>query len=114
MILEKGEKIHLIVRRAFENDIRRHFIGEVIEHAGLLARVEGYTYVFNLGTNEYVKRSDKRIKIIGLADAGNLIHVLPNDAAIENAVYIMSAERRLVITDRKTFTLDINEFSAIQ
>lgn len=29
MVLEIGEKVHVMVKRAFVGDIRRHFVGEV-------------------------------------------------------------------------------------
>ena len=114
MVLEKGEKIHLIVRRRFETDIRRHFIGEVVDQSGLMARVEGYVFVFHAGTNKYVKRHDKRIRLIGLADSGNLINILTPSANVDQAIYTQSPEQRLIVTDRKSFSLDINEFGPDQ
>lgn len=33
MILEPGEKVHVIVGRNFEADLRRHFVGEVVAAA---------------------------------------------------------------------------------
>jgi hypothetical protein len=114
MILGQGEKIHVIVRRGFDNDLRRHFLGVVAEASGVLARVEGHVFVLDTGINQYVRRSDKRIRIIGLADPGNIINVLPPNADLEHAKYIQSEERRLILTDGKTFSLDINEFGITQ
>lgn len=110
MILELGEKIHLMVRRNFENDLRRHFIGEVLVADTDVARVAGYVFIFDHSANEYIRRPEKRIRIIGLTDSGNIINVLPATADIEKAEYTQSPENKLVVTDNKTFTLDINEF----
>jgi hypothetical protein len=110
MLLELGEKIHLMVRRKFEDDLRRHFIGEVLVADSSVARVAGYVFIFDYSANEYIRQPEKRIRIIGLADSGNIINVLPITADIEKAEYTQSRENKLVVTDNKTFTLDINEF----
>ena len=110
MVLDQGEKIHIIVRRKFENDIRRHFIGEVIIANDTLARVEGYAFVFDNILGNYIRRSGKRIRMLGLIDSGYIINVLPSNANIEEAQYIRAEKNRLVVSDGKTFSLDINEF----
>lgn len=110
MVLERGEKVHIMVRRLFEKDLRRHFVGEVAEVSEDLARAEGYVYVLQDATGEYTRRPNKRIRLIGLADPGNIVNVLPPDADLENVKYTESQEGALVVTDGKTFALDINEF----
>lgn len=112
MVLKQGEKLHLIIRRNFNEDLRRHFVGEVIEVDETMARVEGFIFVLNTGTNQYNRRLDKRTRIIGLADSGNIINILPEEAKLEDVRYIQSAEQRLVVTDGSTFSLDINEFGS--
>ncbi len=78
-----------------------------------MARVAGYVFIFDYSTNEYIRRPEKRLRIIGLADSGNIINVLPVTADIEKAEYTQSRENKLVVTDNKTFTLDTNEFGLI-
>lgn len=39
MIIERGEKVHIITRRLFESDLRRHFVGEVLDSEGSVARI---------------------------------------------------------------------------
>lgn len=112
MILEKGEKIHIVTRRTLENDLRRHFIGEIIDVSEVLARIEGYAFIFDAGKNQYVRRQDKRTRIFGLADSGQIINVLPVDADVERAKYVQSPMNLLVVTDGITFSLEINEFSS--
>ncbi|MDH3455042.1 MAG: hypothetical protein OEL80_07815 [Desulfuromonadales bacterium] len=112
MILERGEKIHVILRRNFEGDMRRHFIGEIIAVDNTLARVAGYAFVLDSTTGKYIRRPEKRIRIIGLADSGLVINVLPANADIDHALYTLSPESKLVVSDGKNFTLDINEFGA--
>ena len=114
MVLEQGNKVHIMVRRQFEKDLRRHFVGEVLEVTGLLARVEGYAFVLETPSNQYVRRPDKRVRIIGLADSGNIIIVLPPEANLEQVKYVRSKDNHLTVTDGKSFALDINEFGANQ
>lgn len=112
MVLDQGEKLHVITRRNFDSDIRRHFLGEVISLNGIIARASGYVFVLDNNTGQFVRRIEKRTRIIGLADAGNIINVLPREADIENCEYVQSGDGRLVITDGKSFKLDINEFGS--
>jgi hypothetical protein len=113
MLLKPGEKIHVITRRYFDGDLRRHFAGQVVTATESTARVQGYTFVFYPGPNEYVRRPDLRERIIALSDAGNIINVIPQEVNLEDLVYRPSEQNRLVVTDRKSFSLDINEFSGI-
>jgi hypothetical protein len=111
VLLKQGEKIHLITRRRFEGDLRWHFVGEVQASTDTTARVEGYTFVFDSGRNEFVKRPETRVRIFGLADSGNIINIIPEEVDIRNVFYRLSAEKCLVVTDDRSFSLDVNEFS---
>ena len=44
-VIDVGDKVHIITRRLFEDDIRRHFVGEVTRVSGELQEVQGYTFV---------------------------------------------------------------------
>jgi hypothetical protein len=113
-ILEVGEKLHIITRRTFENDLRRHFVGEVKACNDLVARVEGYAFIFDNIKNEYVKREEIRIRIVGLADPGIIIKVIPPSVRIEEVHYAKSMTNHLIATDGKAFNLDINEFGVMR
>lgn len=112
VLLKQGEKIHVITRRRFEGDLRRHFVGEVQAATDTAVRVEGYAFVFQTGNNQYVKRPEKRVRIFGLADSGNIINVIPETVDIRSVSYRLSPDNRLVVTDGKSFSLDIHEFSS--
>jgi hypothetical protein len=114
MVLKEGEKVHIITRRLFENDLRRHFVGEVQAVSEVAVRLEGYVFVFDAGDVRYVKRPERRVRIFGLADSGSIINVLPAHVDLDALSYQTSAENHMVFTDGKSFTLDINEFSAIR
>jgi hypothetical protein len=114
MIFEKGEKVHIITRRQFENDVRRHFAGIVIDSSDFTMRVEGYVFVHNLSDNQFEKRPEKRIRIVSLVDANNLINVIPRNIEIDALEYLTSDDNRLVLTDKNDYSLDINEYSGIR
>jgi hypothetical protein len=39
MTLKNGEKVFIIARQLFEKDLRRHFVGEVIESSETTVRL---------------------------------------------------------------------------
>lgn len=47
MIIKISEKVHVVVRRTFETDLRRHFIGEIKVANNSIVRIEGYFLVFD-------------------------------------------------------------------
>ena len=111
MIFEPGEKIHVIIRRLFETDLRRHFIGEIVGVSESIVKVKGRAIVLNPVTNQYEHKPDIRVRVVSLIDARNIINIIPREAKIEDTKYVLTHERRLVVTDGATFTLDINEFN---
>lgn len=42
MLLKQNEKLHIVERRLFNDDLRRHFIGEVVECSDSAVRVTGF------------------------------------------------------------------------
>ncbi|MCA9403422.1 MAG: hypothetical protein KC897_06550 [Candidatus Omnitrophica bacterium] len=110
MILEKGEKIHVITRRLFDGDLRRHFIGEVKAASDWAARVEGYVFVYDSGISQFARREELRTRIISISDFGQIINVIPSRVELQRLEYKFNAQQRLVLTDGADFHLDINEF----
>lgn len=108
-VLEVGEAVHIITRRLFDGDVRRHFTGRVTAAANGLVRAEGWVFVFNRGTNEFIRRSERRTRVFALDDAGNIVNVLPSGIEPANLRYEFS-ETGLMITDGIDFAVDINEF----
>lgn len=113
MVVEIGEKIHIMTRRRFEQDMRRHFVGSVLTSDGSIVRMEGYTFVFDPHKDNYDKRPEKRIRIIDLSGSGHIVNIIPKETVLEKVIYNIS-DRRLVVTDEKTFSLDINEFGPMR
>lgn len=111
MVIKSGEKVHIIARKLWENDHRRHFIATVKELNGTVARLEGYAFVFNPFKDEFVRRPELRTRIIDLASSHFVVNVVPAATKLEKVHYTYSDERRLIVTDGGAFLLDINEYS---
>lgn len=110
-MLEAGDLIHVITRRTFEGDVRRHFVGEVVDADGRCARVHGYAFVLDPTRNEFVRKRQPRTRILGIADSGNVIVVLPHGVDLESLRYD-SSNRKMLLTDGHSFSMDVNEFGA--
>ena len=112
MVLKIGEIVHIMVRRAFETDVRRHFVGEVTDVGTHVIRAEGYTFVLDQGLNQYVRRPERRVRVFSLVAGRNTINVLHPETEIEKVAYRLSEEKNLVVTDGQHFQLDVNEFGS--
>jgi hypothetical protein len=108
-ILKPGEKVHIILRRRFEKDVRRHFAGEVEVYESGVARASGYVFVIDdLSKHLFVKRPDKRTKVFPLTDGELIINVLPPSVDVEKVHYELKA-RSLIVTDG-SWQMDVKEF----
>jgi hypothetical protein len=110
MILRPGEKIHVIVRRAFPQDIRRHFIGEVTDATESVVRAEGHPYLYDTNTNLFVRKHYSQVRIFSLVDGVHIISVLPRTANLKKMVYRFTDKNRMILTDGDSLSMDVNEF----
>lgn len=108
MILKRGEKIHVIHRRFFEKEARRHFVGVVDHYEDGLARVTGNVYTVDRAKFAFVRRPEKRTRIISLVSGDLLVNVLPHSVDLEKIVYKL--ENKIVrVTDGSDWFLDLTE-----
>jgi hypothetical protein len=110
MILKLGEKIHVIVRRLFPQDIRRHFIGEVTDATESVIRADGHPYLYDTNSNLFVRKHYSQVRIFSLVDGVNIISILPRTANLKKLVYRFTEKNRLVLTDGESLSMDVNEF----
>ncbi len=109
-LLSPGEKIHVIHRRQFEKDARRHFVGEVERYEHGLARASGYVFVVDdLNKHMFVKRPDRRTKLIPISSGAVIVNVIPASADIEQVHYELK-DSTLHVTDGKSWRIDVKEF----
>ncbi len=112
MVIEKGDKVHIITRRLFEGDLRRHFIGEIIEVERSFARIEGYAFIFDSAKSDFIRKPGKRIRIFDLAQSGYIVCIIPDNVVLHELHYKLSDHKTMICTDGKSFQLDISEFGA--
>ena len=109
-LLEVGETIHVVERRAFEGDVRRHFLGTVEAVTAEAARVTGYAFVFDPATATFRKKPERRTRLLAVTDARLLINMLPADFDVENADYGWGGQGFMVLSDGK-HSFDVTEFA---
>ncbi|MGH6878693.1 MAG: hypothetical protein ACREHV_15130 [Rhizomicrobium sp.] len=110
--IEVGEKVHIIVRRAFKEDLRRHFVGTVSMVSVGQIRVVGYTFSFNPTSQVFQRLPNLRTRLFGLFDSGYIVNVLPPEVDIERLRYHAN-QGVLVVSDGKGFKLEINDADGV-
>ena len=111
-ILSKGEKVHVLIRREYEEDIRLRFVGEVVEATDTVVRIRGYAFVFDAGgVNAFVRSAEQMERIVSLVDSGNIIHVIPREVKLEELHFVDERDRN-VLTDGKSFSMTTDAFGA--
>ena len=110
MILQKGEKIHVIHRRNFEKDPHRHFIGVVDDYEGGLARVTGHIFTVDPVKFTYFRRPELRTRIVSLHSGEVLVNILPADVDLEKVIY-KHEKKSVRVTDGSGWYMDISDFA---
>ena len=106
-----GEVIHVIERRIFSGDVRRHFVGEIEACSNSALRVKGYLFVYDSSASAFLRKPEIRTRVIPL-DNRVIINVLPDGVSFDSVSYTLDAEGNLTLTDGAGFELDVSEFSA--
>lgn len=113
MIFEIGEKVHVIERRQFAEDVRRHFVGEIVDCTEHAIRVRGHVWVYDAMKGAFVCKPEKRDRVLYL-DHRLIINTIPKEVDLDKIKYAVLPQRGLVVTDGENFTLDVSEFTAVR
>ncbi len=108
MILKRGEKIHVIHRRYFEKEARRHFVGVVDDYEGGVARVTGNVFTVDRAKFSFIRRPEKRTRIISLVSGDLLVNVLPPTVDLDKVIYKIE-NKAVRVTDGSDWFLDLSE-----
>jgi hypothetical protein len=108
-VLAVGDKLHIMTRRLFADDVHPHFVGEISAVSDALFKAEGYVFVFDSASNSYVKHPPLRTRLFSLSDAGHIINVIPREVDLDSLKYRV-VSNRLQVTDGAGYSLEINEF----
>lgn len=110
MILQKGEKIHVIHRRHYEKDHHRHFIGVVEDYDQGVARATGHVYTVDPVRFSFVRRAEPRTRLISIVSGDVLVNIIPEKVVLDKIVY--KQERKAVrVTDGSDWHLDLSEYT---
>ena len=107
MLLEPGDKVLLVHRRLFDSDTGRHFVGLVEAYDAGVGKVSGWTFV--RGDSGFVRKLQKRMKIMSLASDGVLGYQLPADVNLESLHFVDRGGGVVVLTDGESFEFDMTE-----
>jgi hypothetical protein len=108
MILTLGDKVLVVHRRLFETDKARFFLGTVEEYESGIARVNGFTFVREQLDGRFIRKEDRRTKIISIASGTLLVYQLSRDLDIGDA-RIEVREAKLVLADDHGFEMNLSE-----
>jgi len=110
MILQKGEKIHVIHRRHFDKEPHRHFLGVVDAYEDGLARVTGHIFTVDPTKFIFFRREEMRTRIVALHSGEALVNIIPPSVDLEKVVYTQE-KKSLRVTDGSDWHMDISEFA---
>ncbi|MHB8523968.1 MAG: hypothetical protein ACYDH9_24865 [Limisphaerales bacterium] len=110
MILQKGEKIHVIHRRLFDKEAHHHFVGVVDDYENGVARVTGHVYTVDRAKFAFIRRSEARTRIISLVSGNPLINILPPAVDLDKIVY-RQEKKGVRVTDGSDWYLDLSELT---
>src|SRR4051812_17944098 len=108
MILDPGCRVLIAHRRLYENDGPRFFVGTVDGYEAGVARVTGYSWVRDIFSGVFVKKTDIRTKIIALSSGTLIAYELPTDLDIARLKFEFS-ENRTWLTNGGPFRMDLSE-----
>ncbi len=108
MILKSGDKILVVHRRLFESDRGRFFLGAVEEYGDGIARVSGFTFVRETLNGLFLRKDDRRTKIISMVSGALIVYQLPEDLSVDDA-RIVARESKLIMTDGHGFEMNMSE-----
>lgn len=112
MIIQPGEKIHVIFRQLFEGDFKRHFVGAVEQCEDNLVRATGFLFAEETKVGRvgiFVRQDDIRVRIIPLSCESLIVNVLPMAVNIKTITYKYNVGKGLVrVTDGSGWHLDLS------
>jgi hypothetical protein len=112
VLFVEGDKIHVAERRGFENDVRRHFVGEIVRTSDIAVLVQGWVFVYDANSASFDRHPELRTRVVSLVDARMIINSIPKGADLESTEYVLDDHGILVVTDGRNFSLSVSEFSS--
>jgi len=103
-----GDRVVIIDRRLFRDDITRIFVGVVEECEDRVIRARGFGYHVNpYEVAGMEPRGEERVRVVAI-DAGDIIFLLPRDQDI-GRLHLKRSPKAMSLTDGK-FAMDLSDF----
>ncbi len=109
MILQEGDKILVAHRRLFENDKSRYFVGVVDGYESGIIKVSGYTWTKEQFGGNFVKKSDRRTKILSISSGTLMIYELPQILDLNTLQLKHVKDGQDFLMDNSNFRMDLAE-----
>ena len=107
MLLQRGDKVLLVQGRLFDSDTGRHSLGAVEAYDAGVVKVSGWTFV--RGSRGFVKKSQRRVKIMSLAADGVLGYALAAAVNLAALQFVDHGGSGGVLTDGQGLEFDMTE-----
>lgn len=107
-VLSIGEKVHILEKRTFAEQPRRHFVGQVMCATANALRIRGFTWIYERVSARYVRRPGIRERVF-YPDSNLVINILPSNVDVDRIQYVTTDDGGRQITDGSRFSLDLNE-----
>ena len=108
MIPSVGEKVLIIDRKLFAEDIQRHYVGEITKTSENALKVRGQVWIRDQ-IKGFVSKTGNRERLVYPSDR-TIINIIPEYVNLSEIKYVHEGVTT-VVTDGKNFTLDITEFA---
>src|SRR5947209_2126631 len=109
MILQKGEKIHVIHRRHLEKEPHRHFMGVVEAYENGIARVTGHIFTVDSVKYVFFRRPELRTRSVSILSGDVLVNIVPHSVDLEKVVY-KQEKKSVRVTDNNGWHMDISDY----
>lgn len=109
MLVDEGDKILASVRRLYEAEYPRFFVGVVEAATETVVRVLGTVYIWDPYRNAVVAREGRRRKLIPFASPHFIVHSLDRDVNLEAIAFKADTNGRIWLTDDDKPIMEIAE-----
>lgn len=112
MIIQAGEKVHIMYRALYEGSTRRHVVGQVTAAEGSVCRIEGFVFIYDQHASTFARKLNMRTTIIDVAESGYVVNIIDPETVLDKVEYRYTSGAGVIVTDGGKFSLNVNEFGA--
>ena len=109
MLIDEGDKILATIRRLFESEYPRFFLGVVESATEHAARVVGHVYVWDAYRNNVVKREGRRRELIPLSSPHFTLTSLDRELDLEVVGFQADTNGRIWLVNGDATIMELAE-----